>query len=933
MTGQLADGTDRLAPEIDGTAIDLTSVPDEAELIENDDGSVTVVYNEAEAHEQAPFYANLADDETSDLDSYERDAIGQEVLELIERDIEDRAKRDEQYEEGLRRTGLGNDAPGGAAFPGASRVVHPILAECAIDYSSKIMRELFPPDGPVKTKIPGKVTAAKLDKAERKAKHLNWQLTEQIPEYRSELEQVQTQVPIGGAAYIHWWFDRKLRRPACEAIYIDDMILPFSASNFYGSRRRTIRRTLTQQEYDSRVVSGLYRDIDISAPPSVPEGTKASKANDKIEGKRDVSDNIDGLRIIYECYIFWQVLDKDEEPSPYIMHINEEDGAVLGIYRNWEEDDENADELDWTVEHAFIPWRGAYPLGLPNLIGTISGAMTGALRALLDTAHINNSATMLKLKGAREGGQTKEIAVTQVTEIEAPTETDDIRKIAMPMPFNQPSPVLFQLLGFLDGAARGVVRTALDDSSTNSNTNVPVGTQMSRVEQGMSVYSAIHGRQHVAQAKTLAILSRLNRWYLKDKETYDELGEMVVYRRDYEGPNDVVPVSDPNIFSEQQRFAQVQAVAGRAQLLPQLYKLPEVEKRIMKMLKVPGGEELLIETFDAKDQDAVTENVWMALKRPVKAYDYQDHQAHIITHLAFFSDPNFGGSPLIAPVIVQGAIEHLREHVVLWYQEHMHGLAARAVGVPIDRIMQDKSDEARTKFDTLMSTVAAIIHNPKFVQPPRYIQAIPQALMGILQSAQAGIAAMAPLMQMMQPQDPGGAAAKAETERKTKADAEAAGIKKGQLQLQQQEAQRKAQESQMTAQQAAQKAQLDAATKGKELELKGTELQVKAIDMEERRKIEVARAQAVDGLAQQAHALEQQRTEIEQMIAAGQQHVAEINAELDRTKVANEAAYNADKLATEIMLSREDAAAAMTIAEMEIESGEKTAFKNGNSLR
>ena len=927
MTGQVAeDGTSRLPPEIDGTSVDLTGVPDDAELIENDDGSVTVVYSDEEEHERMPFYANLAEDDSNELDPYERDAMGQELLELIERDIEDRAKRDEQYEEGLRRTGLGNDAPGGASFPGASRVVHPILAECAIDYSSKILRELFPPDGPVKTKIPGKVTAAKLDKAERKAKHMNWQLTEQIPEYRGELEQVQTQIPIGGAAYIHWWYDKKMKRPACEAIYIDDMILPFAAASFYSARRRTIRRTLTQQEFDSRVLSGLYRDIDASAPPAVPEQTKTASANDKIEGKRAISDNIDGLRIVYESYVFWQVTDDDEEVSPYIFHINEEDGAVLGIYRNWEEDDESRTELEWDVEHAFIPWRGAYPLGLPNLIGTMSGAMTGSLRALLDTAHINNSATMLKLKGAREGGQTKQVAVTEITEIEAPTETDDIRKIAMPMPFNQPSPVLFQLLGFLDGAARGVVRTALDDSAMDTSTNVPVGTQMSRVEQGMSVYSAIHSRQHVAQAKTLAILSRLNRWHLKDKETYDALGEMIVYQRDYEGPCDVVPVSDPNIFSEQQRFSQVQAVAARAQLLPQLYKLPEVEKRIMKMLKVPGGEELLVETFDAKDQDAVTENVWMALKRPVKAYDHQDHQAHIITHLAFLSDPNFGGSPLIAPTIVQGAIEHLKEHIVLWYQDHMHQLAARAVGIPMDRILQDKSDEARTKFDALMSTVSAIIHNPKFVQPPRYIQAIPQALMGLLQSAQAGVAAMAPLMQMMAPQDPAGASQRAETERKAKADAAVAEAKRGELALKGQSLQLQAQKDAAAAQERAQAQQLAAQTKGKELELKGIDIQVKAIDLEEKRKL-AAEAQTT------ATALENQRLEIEQLIAAGNQHIAEINAQIADSKRADEAQAAADKIASEEKLSREDGEVALTIAEMEIESGEKTAFKNGNSLK
>ena len=930
MTAQTDTGTKRIPPTLDGEAIDLTDadIGMDDELIENEDGSVTVISREEDAHEAAPFYCNLADEDNNELDPHERDRIGQELLELIERDIEDRSKRDEQYEEGLRRTGLGNDAPGGASFPGASRVVHPILAECAIDFASKIMRELFPPDGPVKTKIPGKVTAAKLDKAERKAKHMNWQLTEQIPEYRDELEQVETQVPIGGAAYMHWWQDKRLRRPACEAIFVDDMILPFAASSFYSARRRTIRRMLTEQEFEERVRDGVYREIDSSPPPALPEQTKAGKANNQIEGKRGISDNIDGIRIVYESYVFWEIGD-DDGPKPYVISVNEEDGATLAIYRNWEEGDETEDELDWTVEHAFIPWRGAMPLGLPHLIGTMSGAMTGALRALLDTAHINNSATMLKLKGAREGGQTKSVAVTEITEIEAPIETDDIRKIAMPMPFNQPSPVLLNLLGILDASARGVVRTALDDSAMDTNTAVPVGTQMSRVEQGMSVYSAIHARQHTAQARSLAILSRLNRWYLKDRDTYDALGEMVVYRKDYEGPADVVPVSDPNIFSEQQRFAQVQAVASRAQLLPQLYKLPEVEKRIMKMLKVPAGEELLVETFEAKDQDAVTENVWMALKRPIKAFDHQDHQAHIITHLAFLSDPNFGASMLVAPIVVQSSIDHLREHVVLWYQEHMHGLAARAVGMPMEQIMQDKSDEARIKFDGLMSAVAALIHNPQFVQTPRYIEAIPQSLMGILKSAQAGIAAMAPLMQMMAPQSPGDAAAHAETERKTKADQTQAELGKGKLQIEQQKAQATMAKTQADTQAAMQELQ----ARGQELQAKGAEMQLKAREMDQRMQTEQARLQLDTEAQQHRQDLESHRTEVEKMVALGQQHIAQINTQIAQAKIESEAQSKAEKIASDEQLSREDAATALTIATMEINSGERTAFQNGNSLR
>ena len=248
--------------------------------------------------------------------------------------------------------------------------------------------------------------------------------------------------------------------------------------------------------------------------------------------------------------------------APYILMIDELENEVLGLYRNWEEHDETMTKLDWVVEFKFIPWRGAYAIGLPHLIGGLSAALTGSLRALLDSAHINNAATMLKLKGAKISGQSQQVDVTQIVEIEGAPGVQDIRQIAMPMPFNPPSAVLFQLMGYLDQATKGVVSTS-EEKIADITSNAPVGTTQALIEQGAAVFSAIHARLHNAQSRVLKILCRLNRWHFDEMQKADVVADLDIVREDFGKNTDVVPVSDPHIFSETQRMAQMQAVLAR----------------------------------------------------------------------------------------------------------------------------------------------------------------------------------------------------------------------------------------------------------------------------------------------------------------------------------------------------------------------------------
>jgi hypothetical protein len=294
--------------------------------------------------------------------------------------------------------------------------------------------------------------------------------------------------------------------------------------------------------------------------------------------------------------------------APYILMIDDLATDVIGLYRNWEEGDDTYTKLDWVIEFKFIPWRGAYAVGLPQLIGGLSAALTGALRALLDSAHINNAATLLKLKGGKISGQSQEIEVTQVVEIEGAPGVDDVRKIAMPMPFNPPSPVLFQLLGWLTSAAKGVVTTA-EEKIADVNSNTPVGTTQALIEQGAAVFSSIHARLHESQGRVLRVLSRINRWYLDDMQRGEVVEDLEIKREDFARVTDVIPVSDPHIFSETQRMAQTQAVMAVMKDNPELFNKKVVITRFLKQIKVPGINEIMVDVPAPVKMDAANENV------------------------------------------------------------------------------------------------------------------------------------------------------------------------------------------------------------------------------------------------------------------------------------------------------------------------------------
>lgn len=726
----------------DESIVEYLDDVESTDVEEMPDGSAIVHLEDLKGPEDSPdFYENLADT----IDPYELNKIAMKYLDLIEKDKEAREDRDKKYEEGIRRTGLGDDAPGGAQFMGASKVVHPVMAESCVDFAARAIKELFPPDGPVRSKIIGEVTEEKREKADRKRDYMNWQLTEQIEEYRDEQEQMFTQLPLGGSQYFKMWYDEQKKRPCAEFVPIDNIYLPFSAGNFYTAMRVTEVQDITQEEYDLRVSNGLYRDLDVYRIPQEPDETKAEKANNKIEGKKSESSNVDGIRRVFHIYT-WLELEDDSfskgERAPYILMIDENESEPVGLYRNWEDGDENFTKLDWIIEFKFIPWRGAYAIGLPHLIGGLSAALTGALRALMDSAHINNAPTMLKLKGAKISGQSTVIDVTQVSEIEGAPGVDDVRKIAMPVPFNPPSPVLFQLLGWLTDAAKGVVTTS-EEKIADVNSQAPVGTTQALIEQGAAVFSSIHARLHDSQKRVFKILARLNRWYLDEQMRGEVVADLKITVDDFKTNADIVPVSDPHIFAESQRYAQIQTLAARAQANPDLYDRLAVEKRILKQIKLPDINDVLPDKDDVKEMNPALENISLTLSKPVGAFPGQDHLSHLLSHTEFAKDPLYGANPIIAPTFTPNALEHIKQHLTLFYLESVGNYATEHLGKPFDVMAVKKTIPEAQK---LLAVAGQHVHmdSQELIQQ---IMPVIQQMTQMMQKMHAGVQQLDPNVQ------------------------------------------------------------------------------------------------------------------------------------------------------------------------------------------
>ena len=856
--------------EVEVEEVTMVELPEEEELEVEDteDGGAMVRMETVSVRETSDHFENIVEEVDQSL---LKTSIN-DLMTKIERDKEARQKRDLQYEEGLRRTGLGDDAPGGAQFQGANKVVHPMLVEACVDFSARFIKEVFPPGGPVKSKIIGEADKSKVGKAQRKTEFMNWQTTEQMVEFRSELEQLSTQLPLGGGQYMKFMWNARFMRPTSEFVPIDDIYLPFSATNFYTAERKTHVQYITQMEYEKRVEAGMYADVDLPTPTE-PEFSAAERANEKIEGKQNTSYNEDGLRTIFEIYTYMDFED-GEGLAPYILSVDKSSDKALCLYRNWEEDDVRQKELHWIVEFPFVPWRGAYPIGLTHMIGGLSGAATGALRALLDSAYIQNVPTLLKLKGG-PGGQTLNVQPTEIVEMEGGALIDDVRKLAMPLPFAGPSPTLFQLLGFLVDAGKGVVQTSFEKFN-DQNPNAPVGTTMAIIEQGMVVFSSIHSRLHASMARSFNILHRINSMYYTQEELDALDAGLDISAEDFDGPADVVPISNPAIFSEAQRFAQIQAIMARSAAMPEMYDALAVEEMFLRTLKIPPTE-VLNPAPGSEDRDPVSENVAAAMGQPIYVLPQQDHLAHLQVHLAFLKSPMFGSNPVIMSNFFYPMAMHMRDHLLNYYLVEAHNAVDEA---QTEKLIAEEAEEQ----------VEIILKVQEFIE--NQLGGFAQELAQITETAQQ-------FKPENQPQQPGDAMKIAEL---------SAQIKQSELQ---------------------QRTERD----GARIQLDNAKMQasneIAQLKMQQTAEIERAKLAA----SQQDREERSEIAGLRELSATERNNISEMS-ETDRlnTREQGENKRKAEDLAARERMNSSDNMTAKELAAMEMESGEKTSYTSGGGI-
>lgn len=877
------------------------ATPPGSELTLNPDGSMTIQDEETptDEPEEDAHNENLAESLSPDR----LRTIAQDYLDMIDLDIEAHRKSDELDAEALRRTGLGNDAPGGAPFNGASRAVHPMLVDAMVDYAARVVRELLPPDGPVKAAIVGKPTNDKTSKAERVARYMNWQMTQQMQSAYTEIEIGLPQEALSGAFYTKLVVQDG--RPATEVVFKDKVHRPWGDGDFYVQNRITHEMIVDKHTYRDNVESGLWRDaIDEESATDLMEASSTTTANDRIIGQAQPMQNIDENRVVYEISTR-MVLDpdgvgEDKKVLPYILTIDEQTQQVLAIYRNWKQDDPNYFRLDFLIEWPFIPWRGGYPIGFGRMIGSLSGAASGALRALLDAALLNSMQTGVKLKGgATTGGQNIRPQPGSTTEVQGSLAQDpDVRKTYMPLPFPEPSAVLFQLLGFLVDAGKGVVRTTFDEFS-KMNGEMPVGTANMMIEQGLTTYGSIFGRQHRSLRRFLNQLWYINQHTVENEQVIDDFGELLVTKEDFAGPMTVVPVSDPHIFTDAQRMAGAQLVAQRAQAylaagVP-FYKAHNVEMYLMRNAKVPDPEQFLPDQPEPTQMTAAAENVAASMGLPIKAFPGQDHEAHGVQHAAYIQSPIFGANPVIALKLLPPLIAHLGEHLALWYDD--------AMKTAMNTILREKFSDPRITLDALENVSGLEVQLDRLmalVTPGvmHHAQEELSPILDVIKQAQALLKSLQP----PQPMDPSIVAMK-DVERQTEKDKSDTQLKGGELQHKTQDSQQK---NQLAAKEQADKTALAQAEQEHKDKVHGDVL-------DQKRETEEAKTElGMEGLKQK-HAAD--------LAGIEQQHVGEIlSAHTDAASDATQSDIAQDHDATQLEIAR-----------LKNQSAEKVAAKNAEA--
>jgi len=631
-------------------------------------------FSDIEEGQEPEFGDNLAE--------FLDDAVLFKIIDALDSDIEDddmsREEWKDQYEKGMVLLGMEYEERT-EPFDGATGVTHPILNEAVTQFQAQAYKELLPAGGPVRTMIIGKVTPEKEAQANRVKTYMNYQITQVMEEYDPDFDQMLFYVGYGGSAFKKVYYDSYLERGTSPYILPKDLIVPYSARDLLTAERVTHVLRYSPNELRKLQLSGFYRDVHLGKPVT-GETDIIQERMDRIRGVEEPADVNEYT--LHECHCYLDVEgyeDKDESGEetglqlPYIVTYEKKSQVVLSIRRNYREDDPKKLKKQYFVHYKFLPGMGFYGFGLVHLLGNLSRTSTAILRQLIDAGTLSNLPAGFKAKGLRVEDQTP-IQPGEWRDVDVPG--GDIASSLMPLPYKEPSATLFQLLGFCIDAAQKFIGTT-DLGMGDSNNEMPVGTTIAMLERGSRVMSAVHKRLHNAQMQELKLLADIFAEYLPPEYPYEVTGaDASIKAADFDGKVDILPVSDPNIFSMTQRITLAQQQLQMAQQAPQMHNMYEAYRRMYSALGVTDIDLVLPPPPQAMPESPALENARSLTipsgGNPLKVFPDQDHLAHMQTHLTFIKLPLLQTSPAVYGVLLSHILEHLslaaQQQVVLQMQ-------------------------------------------------------------------------------------------------------------------------------------------------------------------------------------------------------------------------------------------------------------------------
>ena len=735
------EGLDEIE-DMEDQDIDLEIEVVDPEAVTLSDGSMEItLIPDANIASLADFDANLAEM----LDDTQLNILSSDLTGLIEADVQSRQEWTDAYVKGLDVLGFKYEERADP-WEGACGVYSNVLAEAAIRFQAEAMSETFPAAGPVKVKVLGDETKEKIEAAQRVKADMNYELTERMVEYRSEHERMLYSLGLAGSAFKKVYYDPNLGRQVAIYIPAEDVIVPYGASNIETAERVTHCMRKTKNELRKLQAAGFYREVDLGEPQQFHSDIEEKKAEENGFSLTD-----DNRYFVYEIHaelVIDGIDDEDDIAKPYVVTIERGSGEVLAIRRNYEESDPLALKRQHFVHYPYVPGFGFYGLGLIHIIGGYAKAGTSLIRQLVDAGTLSNLPGGLKSRGLRIKGDDTPIEPGEWKDVDVPS--GSIRDNIMPLPYKEPSQTLLALLNQItqEGRRLGAIS---DMNISDMSANAPVGTTLALLERTLKPMAAVQSRVHYSMKQEFKLLKAIIAEHAPAEYAYQpHRGEVSARRADYMLV-DVIPVSDPNSSTMAQRVVQYQAVLQMAQQAPQIYDLPQLHRQMIDVLGIKNADKLVPIEEDAKPKDPVSENMDALKGSPMKAFIYQDHQAHITAHQSFMQDPMvaqmIGQNPQ-AKQIMAALQAHLAEHLGFQYRQQIE----EKLGAPLPKPGEELPEEIEIQLSRVVADAGTQLTQAHQQQEAQK-QAQQQAQDPILQLKQAEMQVKAQEVQRKQAKD------------------------------------------------------------------------------------------------------------------------------------------------------------------------------------